>query len=411
MMPKLETRPIAPPEPDVTPQQMLSRAEAMRPALRERQAVCEHEGRIAEQTQQEFVRAGFYRILQPRMFGGYEFSLPDFLRIMIEVSRGCSDSGWVLTLTAGHPVILAALPEQGQRELYGDRGECRVPGVARVGGLAVPVPGGYQVKGVWDSASGIDIATHFMGNMMVVDPETKAPRLSAFVVFKPSEYTIVRNWSVFGMQGTGSHRVAVEERIVPEHRVLPFMDPAHGEILDQPGRALHENPLYHASISPVFLGELVAVSIGTAKGALDLYREMLGSKKSFFPPFPLLKDMADYQYHAGEAQALIDTAEAALLQVAADHHEHARRHCEGTPYPPETLRRLLRTEQECVELAWRAVDRMFRTAGTSAASPSSPLGRCFRNLAVIRTHPIVQFDRASINLGRLQLGLDPVTPY
>jgi 3-hydroxy-9,10-secoandrosta-1,3,5(10)-triene-9,17-dione monooxygenase len=218
---------------------------------------------------------------------------------------------------------------------------------------------------------------------MVVDPETKAPRLSAFVVFKPSEYTIVRNWSVFGMQGTGSHRVVVEERIVPEHRVLPFMDPAHGEILDQPGRALHENPLYHASISPVFLGELVAVSIGTAKGALDLYR----------------------------AQALIDTAEAALLQVAADHHEHARRHCEGTPYPPETLRRLLRTEQECVELAWRAVDRMFRTAGTSAASPSSPLGRCFRNLAVIRTHPIVQFDRASINLGRLQLGLDPVTPY
>ncbi len=79
---------IPPPEPALTPQEMLLRAEAMRPILRERQAMCEEIGRLPEETNQEFLRAGFYRILQPRRLGGYEFDLRDFIRVMTEVSRG-----------------------------------------------------------------------------------------------------------------------------------------------------------------------------------------------------------------------------------------------------------------------------------------------------------------------------------
>jgi 3-hydroxy-9,10-secoandrosta-1,3,5(10)-triene-9,17-dione monooxygenase len=135
------------PEPDLTPLEMLRRAEALRPVLRERQPLCEQLGRLPEETNDEFLRAGFYRIVQPRMFGGYEFSLPDFIRVMMEVSRGCPESGWVLTLTSGHPeAFIAGFSEQAQREVYGETGDCRAPGVFVPGGSAIPVPGGYRIK-------------------------------------------------------------------------------------------------------------------------------------------------------------------------------------------------------------------------------------------------------------------------
>ena len=73
----------------------------MRPMLRERQTACEQAGEGSQATNDEFIRAGFYRILQPRCFGGYEFDLPTFVKVMTAVSRGCSESGWVLALTAG----------------------------------------------------------------------------------------------------------------------------------------------------------------------------------------------------------------------------------------------------------------------------------------------------------------------
>jgi 3-hydroxy-9,10-secoandrosta-1,3,5(10)-triene-9,17-dione monooxygenase len=87
---------IAPPEPDLTPAAIVQRARDMVPVLRERQAECEALGRIPQATNDEFVSAGFYRILQPRRFGGYEFDMSTFARVMIEVSRGCPSSGWVL---------------------------------------------------------------------------------------------------------------------------------------------------------------------------------------------------------------------------------------------------------------------------------------------------------------------------
>src|SRR5262252_9506781 len=105
--------PIDAPEPSLSPEEMLSRAQAMRSTLRERQALCEQLGRIPEETNDEFVRAGFYRIVQPRCFGGYEFDLMTFVRVMIEVSRGCVDSGWTLALTASHhAAFLAGFPAQ-----------------------------------------------------------------------------------------------------------------------------------------------------------------------------------------------------------------------------------------------------------------------------------------------------------
>jgi 3-hydroxy-9,10-secoandrosta-1,3,5(10)-triene-9,17-dione monooxygenase len=89
--------------------------------------------------------------------------------------------------------------------------------------------------------------------------------------------------------------------------------------------------------------------------------------------------------------------------------EMARAAVEGSPAGLEDQRRFQRVSQQCMELAWDAMDLMFRTAGSSAAKKSSPLARYFRNLAVIRTHITVQFHHTSTNAGRLHFGLPPLS--
>lgn len=401
---------IDPPEPELTSAAILDRARALRPALRERQGLCEELGRLPEETNEDFLRAGFYRMLQPRMFGGYEFSVVDFIRVMTEVSRGCSESGWVLALTAGHPAaFLSGFPEQAQREVYGVTGDVRVPGVALPGGMAVPSDDGYRVSGSWDYASGCDVATHFLGAVIVLDAVTRQPAAYGYVLLDPPMYTIVDNWNVIGMQGTGSKRIVAAEQTVAAHRVQPFADPTMGVITEQPGRKLHTNPLFHGPLVPLLLTELASVAVGTARGALDVYDEMLRTKKSPLPPFLPAFEAAHHQHHFGRAQGLIDTAEAALLHLGDEYPRLGQRALAGTPVDLEEQRRYQAVVQNILELTWQAVDLIFTTAGSSVARRGSLIGRAYKNLAVIRTHITMQAHVTAVNIGRLHFGLAPTS--
>jgi len=403
---------ISPPEPNLTPAEMLRRAEAMLPMLRERQTECEALGQLPDDTNQQFIQAGFYRILQPRRFGGYEFDLPDFLRIMMAVARGCSESGWVLALTSGHTVLAALLSEEAQREAFGATGEFRAPGVGMPAGTGVRVEGGYRVKGAWDYASGCDLATHFFGSSMVIDPESNAPLGNSWFLFDRDQYRIVDNWNVIGMQGTGSRRVVIDETFVPDRRALWFLNAQWQAVRDHAGHAVHPNPLYHGWVSPLLISEVAAVSVGAARGALDIYDEILRNKKTNFQPFNARYLEQEFQRYFGEAQALIDTAEAALLKMAENYMDYARRHVEeGAPLTDELERRLILVEQHVIRLAWDAVELMFRTSGTSAANKAAPLGRVLRNLAVVRTHVTLQLDHTAANAGRLHFGLPGLSRF
>lgn len=401
---------IPPPEPTLTPAEIIHRAEAMLPALRERQNACEEAGCLSEDTNSKFIDAGFYRILQPRCFGGYEFGLPTFLRVMIAVSRGCSDSGWVLALTAGHAFLMASFHETAQREAFGVKGEFRAPSVAMPGGIAVAVDGGYRVKGAWDYTSGCELATHFIGACMIQQSNSATPDPGGFLLFDRAHYRIVDNWRVFGMQGTSSRRVVIEEMFVPSHRALPVYDAKGQYIHPRPGSLLHANPFYRGRITSLLVSEVGAVAVGIGRGALDIYDEILRTKKTSFAPFHARAQELEYQRHFGEAQSLVDTAEAALLKLASDYTECARLDAEeGVPFSDEDDRRFLQIEQQCIRLCWEAVDLMFRTSGTSAAAKTAPLGRYFRNLAVIRTHVTMQSDHTAGNTARLHFGLPPLS--
>ena len=81
---QIRTQEVPVPEPDLTPEAVIRRARALIPAIRDQQDAAERLGHHTAELDRKFVEAGFYRILQPRRFGGYEFGLPTFWRVMLE---------------------------------------------------------------------------------------------------------------------------------------------------------------------------------------------------------------------------------------------------------------------------------------------------------------------------------------
>jgi 3-hydroxy-9,10-secoandrosta-1,3,5(10)-triene-9,17-dione monooxygenase len=393
---------IAPPEPELTPDELLHRAQALVPVLRERQRATEAAGRIVDETQAELMEAGLYRALQPRRFGGYEFTLRDFVRVMTEISRGCPSTGWALTLTAGHPHLLSHWSEQTQAEIYGSDGDARVPGRPVQAGVAVPADGGYIVSGTWDYGSNCDHSTHFMGSAIV--PDTGPPPRLVWLLVDRADYEIVDNWDVIGLRGTGSKRVVCEGVFVPEHRAIT----AIGTSAERPpGWRSHANPLYAGGLFSFLFFEFGAIAVGTARGAIDVYEEILQTKPIDVPPFVLRGHTEEYRHHLGEAIGRVDVAEAALMEGMDRYLAQATRAYdadEPVDENGEETRRLLVLQQQSVRMACEAVDLLFRTGGTSSARTGHPLGNAMVALQIMRTHMGLQWDRTFPNLGSRRLG-------
>ncbi len=392
---------------DLTPKGMVERARAMIPVLRQRAGECEELRRVPDETVQDFLDAGFFRIVQPRRFGGYEFDLPTMVRCMIEVSRGCGSSGWVLSLTSAHTWWAAQYEPEAQNELFADEGDLRFPLIFAPTGRAAPVSGGYELTGEWNYASGCDLSNWLAVNAIVPDPSGgKAPSDLVVCLIHQDDYEIIDNWNVMGLRGTGSKQAAVNSLFVPKRRALSLFD------LDKspaPGRVLHENPFYGGPASPIFYAEIAAVAVGIALGAIDFFTERAQIKSSAFRPGEKLFESPAIQRRLAQATAELDTAEAMLLAEAQAYMDLVNQRVpNGETITFEERARMQLQLQHVVEMSARVVDTLFIAGGSSAINEGEPMQRCFRDISALRTHYLMDGERLRENWGRLAFGLEPL---
>ena len=401
---------IAPPESDMTSERLVARASAMVPALRERQHECEQLGRIPDSTSAELIDAGFYRILQPRRFGGYELDLETFSRVTIELARGCPSTGWAYAFTAGHAHLLAALfSEECQVDVYGDDGEVRMPGNIRPQ-PAEPVPGGVRITGAWDYVSGCDSATHFLLGVVTAggDPDHEVTEMTCIV--DADACLIIDNWDMHGLRGTGSKRVVADGAFVPTHRTIPSLNRVEARLYaatrDMPGRAVHTNPMYAAGgLFSLLAGEALAVAVGIARGTLDVYEETLATRTTMTAPIVRMSQSPQYRRSYGEAVGFVDVAEQALLGSDRDYMNWCDQDvAELASFSAEREQRLLLRKFVCAKLCADAVDLMVRTAGSSSMKRGSVLERYRRDMTTLMTHPTVQLETGSENYALLHFG-------
>jgi 3-hydroxy-9,10-secoandrosta-1,3,5(10)-triene-9,17-dione monooxygenase len=409
------TRPIAPPEPGLTPGQILARAEALRPLLVERQAETEARTYYAQEIHERFLEAGFYRMLVPRRYGGYEFDLPTFLRVIVAVARGCPSTAWCLCLASAHALQVGALfPEEAQAEIFGD-GDFRCAAVAAPTGSATPVDGGWEISGTWAYCSGAPYSTHYMGQTFAPRGDADGPPPILLFVAPRSVWTMLDDWGdTLGLKGSGSHSIRFEQGFVPAQLVLENTwmvdtDTSGGT----PGSRLHPNPMYAGRTLSFFQAELAAVMVGAVQGALDEYEQIIRARKTQRPPIVPRYQDPDYQRWFGLALGKAAAAEAALVQCAEQYMELCRRSVEdGVPFSREDDLRLNVIGREAMTLAWEAMQgQVFRTGGSSAARNGERMERIWRDMSMGWSHfTIVVADWAARELAREHLGVVAEVP-
>jgi 3-hydroxy-9,10-secoandrosta-1,3,5(10)-triene-9,17-dione monooxygenase len=400
-------RAISPPEPDLTPAEIVARAEALREHLVERQAETEDLRYYSQETHEAFVEAGFYRILVPRRYGGYEFDLTTFWRVVIALARGCPSSAWCYCLAAGHALQAAELfEERAQAEMFGD-GHFLSAAVAAPAGEATRTVDGWELNSTHTYASGSPYATHFMGQTFVREDHEGPPRILLFVAPK-SEWKMLDDWGdTLGMKGSGSHSVQLAGGRIPaqfalEDTWMVDVDVSRGT----PGSRLHGNPMYAGRTLSFFQGELSAIVIGAVKGAIDEYEEIIRTRKTQRPPIVPRFEDPDYQRWLGLALGKIATAEAAQIQVAEQYMELCRRGVEdGIPFTREDDLRLNVIGREAMRLAWDTLqDTILRTAGSPRNGQR--LERIFRDVTMGWSHfSNLVAEWSARELGREHLGL------
>src|SRR4029450_694620 len=131
------------------------------------------------------------------------------------------------------------------------------------------VEGGYRLNGRWPFSSGCDYADWALVRSFVpaaVDSESAG--LYMFLVPK-TDYTIIDNWFVMGMSGTGSKDFELKDEVfVPAHRALSNQDLTNGT---GPGSEFNGGALYRLPRHATVPFSLAAPLIGIAERALQTF--------------------------------------------------------------------------------------------------------------------------------------------
>jgi alkylation response protein AidB-like acyl-CoA dehydrogenase len=374
------------------------------PVAREWAQKCEDGRALSAEVVDAITDAGLWGVFTPQAVGGSGLvGLTETFEIIRTLAYEDTSAAWGLMICGGTGAILGSkLPEEGRAEVFAD-GPVPMAGVFNPGGAAAPADGGVVVNGRWPFASGVGYAHWVMVNALRLD-ESGAPRpggngLPEIVssAVRCDEATIVDDWFVAGLRGTGSMSVVMDGVAVPEHRTFGFFLPP---VIDEPKyqvaplllvgpmfagmalgltqRALDEGlgilptrvgpPTFEpASMDPV-VQSAVGRSVAAVRGALESTRAVLGK--------------VDARIAAGE-----DLSDASVQDRAEVHHH------------------IVWAAAVCRE----AVDQLVRLGGASSIYEPGVLQRTWRDVNVLCQHMYLREANHTL-AGKLALGIEVVAP-
>src|SRR6202045_2968763 len=133
-----ELRPAAAPGAIPTAEELVARARALAPKLRERAVRAERDRNIPQESVDEFIESGLIHTLQPKRWGGYEHDHAVAFDIAVELGKStCGSSAWCLNYFADHACLLASFPEEAQHDVWSrNKAACIATSAAPTGKVA-----------------------------------------------------------------------------------------------------------------------------------------------------------------------------------------------------------------------------------------------------------------------------------
>lgn len=378
------------------PEELIAQARAMRPALAARSAEHMKNRSVLPQTMAELKAAGFFRVLQPARWGGYEMELGTFYDVQMALGEGDMSTGWTYGTLGAVSWFLGLIDDRAAEEVWGRDSSVLICSSTMPAGTATMVDGGVRLSGHWLYASGCEHADWALLGGFVTSPG--APPDWRFFVVPRTDYKTVDNWQVAGLQGTGSIDIILDDVFVPTHRSQRLED---NFLLKGAGQSVNTAPLYRLPFGQIFVRGVSTAGIGALQAMLNALlshgrgRVSRAGGRSSENPF--------VQLLCAETAAAIDEMRSTLHRNCRSLTDYARR----GETPPLELRLQYKFQSSAViERCTQLGARIFKAAGSSGLSDELPFGRIFADLMAARQHVSNQYEHYGSNWGGAMFGLE-----
>ena len=342
-------------------------------------------------------RVGFFRVLQPKRWGGYEMDLHTFYEIQLALAEGDMSTAWIYGVSGVHPWFMALLDNRAAQEVWHSDTSALICSSLMPAGRATPVEGGYRLSGRWRYASCCEHCDWALLGAMVATGNGGPPEGRIFLLPR-KDYGTIDTWQVSGLQATGSWDVSVEDAFVPAHRSQSMLD---NFLLKGPGQALNTSSLYRLPFGQIFVRGISTAALGALQGMLNAFldygktRVTRAGGRSAENPF--------VQLLCAETAAAIDEMTNTLHRNFRNLHAYARR---GEMPPLEERLRYKFQSTEVTERCTLLAARIFKATGAAGLAEGLPFGGILADLMAGRQHISNQYEYVGSSWGGVMFGLE-----
>jgi 3-hydroxy-9,10-secoandrosta-1,3,5(10)-triene-9,17-dione monooxygenase len=382
---------------------LVDKAKSLVPNLRTRGKETDEIRRIPEATMNELKEAGLFKLLRPQIYGGYQTSMRTYSDVIVEISRGCASTGWILSLCAIRELMVAeSFTEKAHLEIFGENeDDVLFAGVYEPRKcIARKVEGGYLIEeGFWMFCSGSLHATWGYFGMAITDEDGKLVD-QALMTLPFDELEIMDDWNTMGLRGTGSNSVKMTNVFIPDHRVVSFAEVLNGKFKSDHFRDI---PLYNVALFPALALSLGLPGLGLVKAALEFFQEVLPNRKAAHIGVEYLKDSSTLHSLLAEAALKIDTASMHYFHVADELDKWAE---SGKFMEPHARVKALADIGHANQVSKEALDILMLASGSGFVYEGHPLQRIFRDFWTLYSHRTLSPMITKENYGRVLAGLE-----
>jgi 3-hydroxy-9,10-secoandrosta-1,3,5(10)-triene-9,17-dione monooxygenase len=381
--------------------EIVARAAALVPALRERAQKAESLRRLPEETMADVEEADLLRTMVPRRWGGHGLGLRTVCQLTRVLAQGCASTAWVVGFLVEHNWQFARFGATVQEEIFGRQPLIRAPAQLAPVGRLEPVDGGYRLDGRWEFCSGVMHADWTI-LAAVTAPDLPDARPVPHVLIAPmGDVTVEDVWHTAGMRATGSNAIVAEDVFVPAHRVVSLRAFVSE---DNPGAALHDESVVRYPLVPSLTVFAASVAIGSAERVVELYREQLLGRV-------LYGTAGDSPAHRPRSQARLADAAVRLHTAQLLWNGALDRICDvndgGGRLTALDQAEIRLHAARAVVVARDTITTVCDGAGAHVYFEDSPLQRYQRDIETLKGHTVFDVDRTEVLYGRLALGFEP----
>ena len=377
---------------------LIQRARELVPVLAERAPRAEAARSVLPETIADFQKAGFFRVLQPKQYGGYEMDPQVFYEIVMTLAEGCMSSAWCYGVIGVHNWQIALFDPKAAADVWSKDTSVLIASTYMPKGQVKPVESGFKFSGRWGFSSGIDHAQWVFLGGLIFDPAGKAPPEYRTFLLPRSDFEVVDTWHVMGLKATGSKDVVVKDVFVPEYRTHKASD---GFMGTNPGRDTFTAQLYKLPFGQIFVRAVSSAAIGALQGAVNAYRDWgkawmgnMGVKTA---------EQGPAQFAVADAMVAVDEMKLVLnrnFQSLMDKIKAGQ--------PLDTNERLHYRYQasQVVERCQQHAYKVFSACGGRGIFNDFPVVRHFLDICAARAHYANNPDIFGRNYGGVLLGRD-----